>query len=89
MEDSQLLARIEERTRLLPDMDKRLRQVTENQRALTSRVDRNERDINQNCQDIVKVDEKVDNLKIWDRVWNGINSVVLAVLMDLQTGKIP
>jgi hypothetical protein len=89
MEDGQILAIVEERTRLLPDMDKRLREVSENQKILNTRVDRTEKDIQVNRQKIDAIDDKVDNLKIWDRVWNGVNSLVLAVLIYLQTGKMP
>jgi hypothetical protein len=89
MEDGKILAIVEERTRLLPEMDRRLREVTESQKVLSTRVDRTEKDIQVNRQEINAIDDKVDNLKIWDRVWNGVNSLVLAVLIYLQTGKMP
>jgi hypothetical protein len=89
MEDGKILAIVEERTRLLPEMDRRLREVSENQKILNTRVDRTEKDIQANHQEINAIDDKVDNLKIWDRVWNGINSLVLAVLIYLQTGRMP
>jgi hypothetical protein len=89
MEDGKILAIVEERTRLLPEMDRRLREVTESQKVLSTRVDRTEKDIQVNRQEINAIDDKVDNLKIWDRVWNGINSLVLAVLIYLQTGRMP
>jgi hypothetical protein len=82
MDDSKILAIVEERTRLLPEMDKRLRLVAENQKELNSRVGRNENDI----KDVI---DKVDNLKIWDRVWNGLNSAALVVIVWLMTGKTP
>jgi hypothetical protein len=89
MEDGKILAIVEERTRLLPEMDRRLREVTESQKVLSTRVDRTEDDIKTDRQKIDAIDDKVDNLKIWDRVWNGINSLVLAVLIYLQTGRMP
>jgi hypothetical protein len=82
MDENNILAIVEERTRLLPDMDRRLRGVAENQAELKTKVDRN-------CNDIQELDDRVDKLKVLDKVWNGINSLVLAVLIYLQTGKYP
>lgn len=82
MDDTKILAIVEERTRLLPDMDRRLRDMAETQAAMDIKVARNE-------EDIQKVTKKVDNLNILDKVWNGINTVAVAIMIYLQTGKIP
>lgn len=81
-DDNSILAIVEERTRLLPDMDHRLRDLTKNQASITTKV-------NRNTQDIKEIDGKVDKLKALDRAWTSINSIALAVLIYFQTGKMP
>ena len=89
MDDARILAIVEERTRVLPDMDKRLRELSENQASMNTAIGHNRDDIKDLFGKHDKLDDKVEELKIADRIWNGINSLVVAVLIFWQTGKFP